>query len=121
MAFRPQWAPQGQFAGFYAAPEKGFYAREGIDLEIKGGGPGIVALDEVAGGKSTFGTGWLISAMKLDASGKEIVNICQLIQKSALVLVARNDSGVRTVDDLAGKSIGIWPGDFQVPRGPWPG
>ena len=115
LAFRPQWAPQSQFSGFYAAAEKGFYAQEGIDLEIKGGGPGIDALDEVAGGKSTFATGWLISAMKVKASGKEIVNICQLIQKSALVLVARKDSGIKTVDDLAGKSIGIWPGDFQVP------
>ncbi len=115
LTFRPQWAPQSQFAGFYAAAEKGFYAREGIDLEIRGGGPGINALNEVAQGESTFGTGWLISAMKINASGKDIVNICQLIQKSALVLVARKDDGIRTVDDLAGKSIGIWPGDFQVP------
>lgn len=115
LTFRPQWAPQCQFAGFYAAAEKGFYAQEGIEVIIRDGGPGINALQEVADGESTFGTGWLISAMKLKGAGHEIVNIGQLIQKSALVLVARKDSGIRSVDDLAGRSIGIWPGDFQVP------
>ena len=32
--FMPQWTPQAQFAGYYAALEKGFYAEEGIDVEI---------------------------------------------------------------------------------------
>ena len=30
----PQWTPQSQFAGYYAAYEKGFYKEAGIDVEI---------------------------------------------------------------------------------------
>ena len=29
-----KWVPQAQFAGIYAAKEKGFYKDEGIDVEI---------------------------------------------------------------------------------------
>ena len=30
----PQWTPQSQFAGYYAAYEKGFYKEAGIDVEL---------------------------------------------------------------------------------------
>src|SRR3989304_767234 len=36
-----QWAPQAQFAGYFAAKEKGYYADEGLDVEIVPGGPDV--------------------------------------------------------------------------------
>ena len=32
--FMPQWTAQAQFAGYYAALANGFYAEEGLDVEI---------------------------------------------------------------------------------------
>ena len=37
-----QWFPQAQFAGYFAAKEKGFYLAEGLDVEILAGGVDIV-------------------------------------------------------------------------------
>ena len=34
ITFMPQWTPQTQFAGYYVAVEKGFYAEEGLDVII---------------------------------------------------------------------------------------
>jgi NitT/TauT family transport system substrate-binding protein len=33
-----QWKPQAQFAGYYAAVEKGFYAQRGLNVTIVPGG-----------------------------------------------------------------------------------
>src|SRR5512139_3311258 len=52
-----QWVTQAQFAGYYVALDKGWYREEGIDLTIKPGGPDLLPIDEVLGGRSQFGTG----------------------------------------------------------------
>ena len=36
-----QWLPQAQFAGYYAAVKQGFYAKEGLNVTLKNGGPNI--------------------------------------------------------------------------------
>jgi NitT/TauT family transport system substrate-binding protein len=113
--FRPQWVPQAQFAGYYMAAEKGFYEKAGIDVEIKPGGPGKNSLREAASGEIDFASGWLISAMRLHAGGKELVCIAQVLQRPALLLVAKKSSGIDSVEDFSGHSLGVWPGDFQVP------
>ena len=35
ITFTPQWTPQSQFAGYYAALENGYYAEAGLDVSIK--------------------------------------------------------------------------------------
>jgi ABC-type nitrate/sulfonate/bicarbonate transport system substrate-binding protein len=36
-----KWKHQFQFAGYYAAVEKGFYRENGLEVEIREGGPGV--------------------------------------------------------------------------------
>ena len=36
-----KWVTQAQFAGYYAALEEGYYEEEGLDVELKPGGPDI--------------------------------------------------------------------------------
>lgn len=36
-----KWVTQAQFAGYYVAKDKGFYKEEGLDVDIKPGGPDI--------------------------------------------------------------------------------
>lgn len=115
MTLRTQWVPQTQFAGYYMALEKGFYKKAGIDLEIKHGGPGLNALREVSSGDVDFATGWLISAMRLRAKGEKLVLIGQVFQRSALQLLSMRSSGIDSVEKFSGHSMGVWPGDFQIP------
>src|SRR5438552_14903472 len=37
-----QWAPQAQFAGYFAAVEQGYYEANGINLTIVPGGPDVI-------------------------------------------------------------------------------
>ena len=109
-----QWYPQAQFAGIYMAKEQGFYSERGIDLEIVSGGPDRSPARMLEQGKAEFGTMFLSTALEVRYGGLDLVNIAQIVQESALMLVARKDSGVRTVQDLNGKRVGMWGAEFQL-------
>jgi len=114
-SFRPQWAPQAQFAGYYVALKKGFYKQAGIDLEIRSGGPRISGLYNVAAGRDTFATEWLTSGIALASKGAPIVNIAQIIQKSGLMLICLKKSGINNPQDMNEKKVGVWPSFFSIP------
>src|SRR6266852_2665199 len=43
VSLQPKWKHQFQFAGYYAAVEKGFYRENGLEVEIREGGPSVNA------------------------------------------------------------------------------
>jgi NitT/TauT family transport system substrate-binding protein len=110
----PQWIPQAQFAGYMVALEKGFYRDVGLDLTLLEGGPGKPSFELMVSGQATFCTGWLSNAIEMRASGLRIVELAQITQKSALLLVARKSSGIMVPKDLHGKKVGLWTGHFLL-------
>lgn len=111
---RLHWVPQAQFAGYYVALAKGFYKESGIDLEIRPGGPGISPLNNIASGKETFASEWLISGITFAAKGAPILNIAQMLQTSGLMLVSLKETGIETPQQMNGRTVGIWPGAFSL-------
>ena len=59
MTLQLKWVTQAQFAGYYAALEEGYYEDEGLDVELKPGGPDITPEQVVASGQAEFGIDWL--------------------------------------------------------------
>ena len=49
------WVKQGEFHGILNAVDKGFYAEEGLDVEVIAGGPDIKTQMVVASGAAEFG------------------------------------------------------------------
>ncbi len=113
-SFCPQWIPQAQFAGYMVALEKGFYREVGLDLNLMVGGPEKPAFVALESGEAIFCTDWLSSGIQKRASGLPIVNLAQISQRSALILVAKKKSGIEKVQDLNGKQIGLWTGQFLI-------
>lgn len=112
--FLPQWTPQAQFAGYYVAEMLGFFRDEGVDMTILTGGPDRPVSDALESGRADFGTMFLTSAVQAVSRSIDMVNVCQVGQRSALMLVARKDAGIETVDDLNGRKVGLWAGEFQI-------
>jgi NitT/TauT family transport system substrate-binding protein len=46
--------------------------------------------------------------------GVKVVNIAQIMQRSALMLVAKKASGIRRPEDMNGKKVGLWGPIFQI-------
>ena len=103
-----QWFTQSQFAGYFAAVDQGFYEELGLNVEILEGGVDIVPATVLASGGADFALSWVPRALVPREEGANIVNIAQPFQRSATLQVAFKDSGIETVEDLAGKNVGNW-------------
>jgi NitT/TauT family transport system substrate-binding protein len=103
-----QWVTQAQFAGYYAAVEKGFYEKYGLDVEILEGGVDIVPQTVLAQGGADFAIAWVPKALQSREQGAEITDIGQIFQRSGTLQVSFKDAGIDSPEDLAGKKVGNW-------------
>ncbi len=113
-SFIPQWSPQAQFAGYYVAYEKGIYKKYHIDLTLLSGGPHRSSSDFLEKRKADFATLWLSTAIQQRSQGLKLINLNQIFQRSALMLVAKKSKGIYKPEDINGKKVGLWRGEFQI-------
>ena len=103
-----QWFTQSQFAGYYAALALGIYEDYGLDVEIIEGGVEIVPASVLDSGAADFAVSWVPRGLVPREEGANITNIAQVFQRSATLQVAFADSGISTVADLEGRTVGNW-------------
>ena len=103
-----QWVTQSQFAGYYVALENGYYEEEGLNVTILPGGPDIAPPQVLAGGGADAMLNWMPSALAARERGLPVVNIAQPFKTSGLMLTCWKDTGIETVEDFRGKTIGVW-------------
>lgn len=101
------WTHQAQFAGYYVASELGFYEREGIDVEMAPGGPYVRPMLDLSLGGAEVAIGWVTEALASRLEGRQVVNVAQIFQKPAMIMVCWR-SKVRVASDVKGKTIGVW-------------
>lgn len=103
-----KWVTQAQFAGYYVALDKGLYEEEGLNVTIKPGGPDIAPAQVIAGGGADVVIDWMPSALASREKGLPLVNIAQPFKRSGMMLTCRKDTGIKTPEDLRGKTVGVW-------------
>ncbi|MGZ8513208.1 MAG: ABC transporter substrate-binding protein, partial [Candidatus Limnocylindria bacterium] len=112
-----QWAPQAQFAGYFAAAELGFYEDEGLDVTILDGGPDVVP-QQVGSSPDgpEFTISWVPKVLEAREAGSDLVNIAQIFQRSGTLSVAWADTGITSPADFADKKVGVWDfgNEFEV-------
>ena len=105
-----KWLPQAQFMGYYVAQAKGYYKAEGLDVTLLPGGPDIIPEQQVFNGVADVGVTWVSSFLKYQEKGWGFVEVAQPFQKSAMLLVSKAATGIKTPKDLIGKKVGSWFG-----------
>ena len=103
-----QWVTQAQFAGYYVALDQGMYEAEGLNVTILPGGPDIAPPQVLAGGGADVMLNWMPSALAAREKGLPVVNIAQPFKTSGLMLTCWKDTGIESVADFRGKTIGVW-------------
>lgn len=98
------WKHQFEFAGFYAAKEKGFYKEAGLDVEIHEYKLGMDVNEEVLSRRADFAT-VSSSAILNYLNGKSVVLLANIFKHSALVLLSNQEAGIRNPTDLHGKRL----------------
>ena len=106
-----KWTHAFQFAGYYAAIEKGYYREAGLDVQLREATPGVDPLAAVMANEAQYGVG-TSSLLLARKAGKPVVVLAVIFQHSPLVLVTRKDDkrrGIPVIQDIAGKRVMIEP------------
>ncbi len=110
-----KWVTQAQFGGYYAALNQGYWKDEGLDVTILPGGPDVNNEQVVASGGAEFGIDWMGSMLASREGGSGSVNIAQIYTRSGMRELTWKDSGLKTITDLKGKTVGVWGFGNQFP------
>ena len=106
--FMTDWKPEAEQGGFYEAAALGFYAKHGLDVQIRSGGSGANpqqlmaagAVDMAIGSNSFFG-------LNLVKAGAPVVAVMASYQKDPEVLILHPEDPATSLADLKGRSIMI--------------
>jgi NitT/TauT family transport system substrate-binding protein len=101
------WNPNAEHAPYYLGKQLGFYAEEGIDVEIRPGQGSSTAVKLVGTGDSDFGVAVADAVTVGRAQGVPVVSTAVLLQESPTVLVSFTEKGIVQPSDLAGKRVAV--------------
>ena len=102
-----KWVHLPQFAGFYMAQEKGYYAQEAIKVTFLEGGQGINNALNVTSGKADFGVLSPEDILMKRSQGESLTSLTAIYRRSAVVFAAMADSGIVRPSDFIGKTVAI--------------
>lgn len=100
-----KWLHQAQFAGFYMAHEKGYYAKENIKIKFLEGGQGLDMAQRVLSGQADFGVLTPEFIFTTRSQGAPLKAIASIYRRSAVVFVAMANSGIVRPSDFIGKTV----------------
>ena len=105
-----EWKHQFEFAGFYAAKEKGYYQDVGLDVSFKEYEDGIDISQEVLNQKATFGIS--SSSLVLERlQGKPVVLLASYFKQNALAILSKPE--IKSPKDLKNKKIMAVPWELD--------
>ncbi|MBU1053317.1 MAG: ABC transporter substrate-binding protein [Proteobacteria bacterium] len=108
VAYRLKWLFNTSVAGDIYADAHGFFAKEGLEVEVKEGGPERDAIKELEIGHAQFGVASADQVIRAVSKGSPIVVLAQLFQLNPLQWIYRSgENRIDKIEDIKGKTIGI--------------
>jgi ABC-type nitrate/sulfonate/bicarbonate transport system substrate-binding protein len=107
------WFHGVEYAGFYAAIAKGYYADANLEVTLIAGGPEINPLDEVNNGKTQFGITSGDSIITARANGQNLVSVATIFKENPLAITSLKKDGIVNPEDLVGKTVGVYSTDLS--------
>jgi signal transduction histidine kinase/ABC-type nitrate/sulfonate/bicarbonate transport system substrate-binding protein len=98
------WLHQFQFAGYYVAKQKGYYADAGLDVTILDARKKEASLKSVLDGKAQYGVGHS-SLIVNYINGAPIIMMAAAYQSSPMVLLTRQDANITNARDLKNRRV----------------
>jgi NitT/TauT family transport system substrate-binding protein len=98
--------PNGNHALFYVARDKGYFAKEGLDVNIKHILGGAEVAKSVIAGKAQFGYADLATmAVARSKQQADVRAVMGIQQETPMAILSRADEGIKAPADLAGKKV----------------
>jgi NitT/TauT family transport system substrate-binding protein len=97
------WKPQADYGGYYEALIKGIYAKHGLDVEIRPGGPQIDGAQLLVAGRVDFLCASSFAGLHYAREGLPFLVTAAIFQKDPQILMVHPESGYNSLADLKGK------------------
>ncbi len=112
------WTADSAHLGFAVAQKGGYYAKEGLDVELQEGRGSAVAAQLVATGQADLGYADAGAALNVAAKGAPIRIISTIWKSGQFGIQSLASSNINTPRDLIGKKLQVPPGSAMVPLVP---
>ncbi|MEG1500642.1 MAG: ABC transporter substrate-binding protein [Clostridiales bacterium] len=106
------WTPNTNHTGLYVAQAEGFFAEQGLDVEIVQPADNV-ATQLVAAGKADFGISYQEEVTFARTEGVPIISIAAIIQHNTSCFSSPVDRNIKSIKDFAGKRYGGWGGEVE--------
>ena len=100
------WVPGGDHAPYYYAKKAGWYAKEGIDLNLEPGKGSALATQKVGAGANPIGLADMGGVLVAKGKGADTVAVFNVYANSPQGLYWLKSSGIKSIKDFPGKKIG---------------
>ena len=100
------WVPGGDHAPYYYAKKLGWYAKEGIDLNLEPGKGSALATQKVGAGANPIGLADMGGVLVAKSKGADSVAVFNVYANSPQGLYWLKSSGIKSIKDFPGKKIG---------------
>ncbi len=108
------WIENVEYAGYWIADAKGYFAAAGIAPSFLPGGPNLASVEAiVASGRADVGVDELEKIVDAVARGADLVVVGAIYQHAIAGLLSLPKNPVRKAADLVGKRIGFAPRDKE--------
>jgi NitT/TauT family transport system substrate-binding protein len=118
VSFLLNWVAGGDHAPYYYAQKMGWYKDAGIDLTLLQGKGSVAAAQAAGAGINTFGLADMTTILIAIGKGADETAVMNVYANYPGGFYWLKSSGIKSVQDLAGKKIGNPPGDAA--RALWP-
>jgi ABC-type nitrate/sulfonate/bicarbonate transport system substrate-binding protein len=108
-----RWFHQFQFAGYYAAKEKGFYKDAGLEVNIIEGGTDTDVMNEVISNKAEYGV-QTPSIIVDRMSGSPVVVLAAIFQHSPVALIVNRANEIDAPSQLIDKAIMLGEKNVEI-------
>lgn len=105
VSFRLDWTLSGYHLPFYWAKEKGYYAAENLDVDIKEGAGSGKTVALMAGQQDDIGLADFMFMSVGAAKGMKIKGIFGEVQDGAWAIISHADAPIKKPEDLIGKTV----------------
>ncbi len=103
--FQTDWYPQPEHGGYYQALAKGYYAAEGLDVEILPGGPNAQVMASVAVGRADIGMTNGDDVIVSIARGVPIKMVGAEMQRDPQGILFHTEHPLKSLKDLEGRTL----------------
>jgi NitT/TauT family transport system substrate-binding protein len=104
---RLNFLPGAEHGFLYLGQQNGWYAAEGIDLEVIPGQGSTVAVKTVGSGEDQFAIADTASVARGWEAGVPIVYVAMLLKNTPTAIFALPSKNIRSMEDLCGKRVGV--------------